>query len=276
MLARLRLLLLAALLGGVPTACGGAAAEPVDAPAAAPPAAGPIAEEEPETPTVPADEPEDGGAELWVTRDRGQTVVLTASVPSGLTALQALDREAEIETRYSGRYVSAIAGIEGSLSEQADWFYFVNGIEPDVGAAELRLRPGDVLWWDFRSWAEEMESPVVVGAFPEPLVHGYEGRTRPVTVSAPAELADAAAALAEAYEVAGEDEPHRLVLEVRPGASGATLTAERGAANDAPVTFRLSGSEGAVRAAALRLAREPEVVRFRYEATFDESGELDG
>ena len=119
---------------------------------------------------------EAGTAALWVTRDRGAEVVLTAEVPAGLTVLQALDQVADIETRYGGRFVQAIEGIEGSLARRRDWFYFLNGIEPDVGAAEVRLRAGDVAWWDFRSWSGEMQQPVVVGAFPEPFRHGWDGQ----------------------------------------------------------------------------------------------------
>ena len=55
-------------------------------------------------------------AQLWVTRDGGSEVILTTTVPAGLTVLQALDREADIETRYGGRYVQAIEGVEGSLA----------------------------------------------------------------------------------------------------------------------------------------------------------------
>jgi hypothetical protein len=42
------------------------------------------------------------------------------------------------------------------------------------------------------------------------------------------------------------------------------------------VTFVLSGSLDAVRAAALRLAREPEAVRFHYGAEFDRAGNVLG
>jgi len=220
----------------------------------------------------------DGGgtAALWVTRDRGAEVVLTATVPAGLTVLQALDREADVETRYGGRYVQAVNGIGGSLTGRRDWFYFVNGIEPDVGAAEVRLRPGDVAWWDFRSWAGEMEQPVVVGAFPEPFRHGWNGHARPVEVRAPPELAAERAALADLLGVAGSGEPNRFLLVVRPGVRGATLTVRRGAANDSPVTFTLSGSLAAVRAAAVALAGDPSLVRYRYTARFDEEGRVVG
>jgi len=218
----------------------------------------------------------DGGtASLWVTRDRGAEVILTAEVPAGLTVLQALDRETDVETRFGGRFVQSIEGIEGSLSAERDWFYFVNGIEPDVGAADVRLRPGDVAWWDFRSWAQQMQQPVVVGAFPEPFVHGWAGRVRPVEVRAPQGLDDAAAALRQALPQAGGDgDPNVVVLEERAGEAGAQLTATRDSANDSPVTFTLSGSKAAVHAAALALAADPSIVRYRYTARFDEQGRV--
>ena len=56
-------------------------------------------------------------------------------VPAGLTVLAALDQLADIETRYGGRFVQSMNGIEGSLAHRRDWFYFLNGIEPDVGGA---------------------------------------------------------------------------------------------------------------------------------------------
>ena len=120
---------------------------------------------------------ENGGtATLWITRDKGAHVILERKVPAGLTAMQALDRIAAIKTRYSGRYVQSINGIEGSIAARSDWFYFINGYEADRSAAEYRLHDGDVEWWDFRSWRTRMREPVVVGAFPEPFLHGYGGR----------------------------------------------------------------------------------------------------
>jgi hypothetical protein len=123
-----------------------------------------------------------GTATLWVTRDRGMHVVLAREVPAGLTAMQALDRVADIETRYGGRYVQSIGGVGGSLAKRRDWFYFINGYEGDRSAAEYRLHVGDVEWWDFRSWKTRMRQPVVVGTFPEPFLHGYNGKRRPARV----------------------------------------------------------------------------------------------
>jgi hypothetical protein len=215
-------------------------------------------------------------ATLWVTHDRGATVVVDAAVPAGLNAIEALKQHAEVETRYGGRFVQAIDGAEGSLERRQDWFYFVNGIEADLGGAEVTVRAGDVVWWDLRSWREEMRQPVVVGAFPEPFLHGWNGRRRPAEVRAPAELAAVAEPLLAVLGGAGggEGEPNVLVLEVDPDADGATLAATRGPRNDSPVTFTLRGSEAAVRAAAEALASDPDVVRFRYDARFDAEGKV--
>jgi hypothetical protein len=68
-----------------------------------------------------------------------------------------------------------------------DWFYFVNGLEADVGAAEYSLSPGDVVQWDHRNWHGTPEVRAIVGAFPEPFRNGSRGRRRPVRV----ECADA-------------------------------------------------------------------------------------
>ncbi len=213
-------------------------------------------------------------ATLWVTRDAGAEVLVEARVPAGINAIEALKQHAEVETRYGGRFVQAIDGIEGSLDGQEDWFYFLNGIEADLGGAEVRLRPGDVLWWDFRSWRESIRRPVVVGAFPEPFLHGWDGQRRPVEVRHPPELADEADALLELLGgPGGEGEPNLFVLDVRAGGEGAALTGTRGPKNDSPVTFTLAGPLEAVRAAAAALARDPGVVRFRFEATFNGRGE---
>jgi len=124
-----------------------------------------------------------GTATLWVTRDRGAHVLFSGTVPAGLTALQALDRRTDVKTRYGGRFVQSIDGVAGDAGKQRDWFYFVNGIEADRGAADYRLHDGDVEWWDMRSWkGRALSVPVVVGAFPEPFLHGYGGKRGGVSV----------------------------------------------------------------------------------------------
>jgi uncharacterized protein DUF4430 len=112
-----------------------------------------------------------GTATLWVTRDRGAHVVYSGSVPAGLNGVQAVERKLKVTTRYGGRYLQSLDGIEGSLGAQRDWFFYVNGKEGGRSAAEVRLRAGDVLWWDYRRWTgATMHLPVVAGAWPHPFV----------------------------------------------------------------------------------------------------------
>jgi hypothetical protein len=113
-----------------------------------------------------------GAATLWVTRDRGARVIFAGTVPASLNGIQAVERKLKVTTRYGGRYVQSIAGIAGSLGAQRDWFYYVNGVEGGRSAAEVRLKAGDVLWWDYRRWTgATMDIPVVAGAYPEPFLH---------------------------------------------------------------------------------------------------------
>jgi hypothetical protein len=134
---------------------------------------------------------EHGTATLWITRDRGAHVLYTGTVPAGLTAMQALERRRNVTTRYGGRFVQSIDGLEGSLTREHDWFYFVNGLEGDRSAAETRLHEGDIEWWDFRAWnGGSMSVPVVVGAYPEPFRHGT---TSVVATGAQASIARAIA-----------------------------------------------------------------------------------
>jgi hypothetical protein len=112
-----------------------------------------------------------GTATLWVTRDRGTTVVYSGSVPAGLDAIQVVERRLKVTTRYGGRYVQSIDGTDGSLSGQRDWFYFVDGIEGDRSAADVTVHPGDVVWWDYRHWTPATaEVPAVAGAYPHPFI----------------------------------------------------------------------------------------------------------
>jgi hypothetical protein len=105
-----------------------------------------------------------------------------ARVTAGLTAMQAISRVAKVETRYGGRYVRAVDGLREH--GRTAWFYYVNGYLADRSAAEYRLRAGDVEWWDYRSWRDPAQDPVVVGAFPEPFLHGYDGKRRRTVIVA--------------------------------------------------------------------------------------------
>jgi Domain of unknown function (DUF4430) len=200
-----------------------------------------------------------GEATLWVTRDQGRHVLLVERVPAGLTAMQALQRKADVETRYGGRYVHAIEGIEGSLARRHDWFYFVNGIEGDRSAAEYRLRPGDIEWWDYRDWGRYGQRvAVVVGAFPEPFVHGYGGEVRPTVVLGPRTPAvRRIARLVHARRIVTP--PQRdLPQELN------TLTILRSGTTRFTATMNGGSVHAVFRGDPRRLARDPSLYRYRY------------
>jgi hypothetical protein len=128
-----------------------------------------------------------GGVDLRVTRDFGHQLIAKThrdGVRPGDTVMRLLrSSQKKVETRYGGRFVQSIDGLSGRGPEgRRDWFFFVNGIESEVGAAEYRLRDGDRVQWDFRDWSATMSVPAIVGAFPEPMVHGLKGKRFPVRV----------------------------------------------------------------------------------------------
>lgn len=196
-----------------------------------------------------------GHATLWVTRDEGKTVLLVRTVPAGESAMQALERSTKLGTRYGGRFVQTIDGISGSIDQRHDWFYFVNGIEGDRSAADYPLRNGDVEWWDYRDWGRYGESvPVVVGAFPEPFLHGYDGKVRPAVVVGSGPGARALAAVVHG-RVAAQAPLGANVLRLVAGPPHFTARLLPGGA----VEFSFSGN-------AARLASDPSLFRYRYSA----------
>ena len=112
-----------------------------------------------------------GTATLWVTTDRGAHVVFSGVVAAGSDGIRTVEGKLKVTTRYGGRYLQSVNGVAGSLSQQRDWFFYVNGIEGDRSAAEVTIHPGDVLWWDYRHWnGATMHVPVVAGAYPKPFL----------------------------------------------------------------------------------------------------------
>ncbi len=116
-----------------------------------------------------------GIATLTVTRDYGSQRLVEADIqdPSeSETVLRALDREADLETRYGGGFVQSIDGLAGATNAGLtfDWFFYVNGIESPVGSAERSIAAGDRIWWDYRDWRAAMRVPAVVGSWPEPFL----------------------------------------------------------------------------------------------------------
>jgi hypothetical protein len=128
-----------------------------------------------------------GEVSLTVTRDYGAEALsgpLHEEVAEADTVMRVLERNADISTRYGGGFVHSIDGLEARerSGHAFDWFFYVNGVESTVGAADYGLRGGEAIWWDYRDWSAAMRVPAVVGSWPEPFTGGYEGKRRPVAV----------------------------------------------------------------------------------------------
>jgi hypothetical protein len=128
-----------------------------------------------------------GEVELTVSRDYGSEVLVDEqdSISESDTVLRLLDRSAEVETRYGGGFVQSIDGLSGERTDgrASDWFFYVNGIESPVGAAEYQLGDGERAWWDYHDWTSAMRVPAVVGSWPEPFLHGFDGERYSTEVS---------------------------------------------------------------------------------------------
>ena len=130
-------------------------------------------------------EAKDGPVELRVTRDfGGKELGLAARVPlrPSETVMRLLKREHNVTTRYGGGFVQSIDGLSGNKAGEHDWFFYVNGTESSKGAADYELSPSDVVQWDYHRWSATMHVPAIVGAFPEPFLHGRDGRRLPTRV----------------------------------------------------------------------------------------------
>lgn len=163
-----------------------------------------------------------GEATLTVTRNFGSTElgkVVVSRPNSAETAMRQLERAYKVDTSYAGRFVKGIDGVKGGNTNgrPVDWFYFVNGIEAPIGAADTTIHAGDSVWWDFRDWGAATHAPAVVGAWPHPFTGSAEGK-RPAVRIICAPGADAACAMVE----------RRLADEGVPAARGMSGSAGKG------------------------------------------------
>jgi uncharacterized protein DUF4430 len=122
-----------------------------------------------------------GEVELRVTRDYGTASVLgpeQVGAHESDTVIGLLDKEADVTLRYGDNFVQSIDGVEGTNADGRllDWFFYVNGVESPRGGADVTPAAGDRIWWDYRDWSSAMRVPAVVGDFPAPFLHGYEGK----------------------------------------------------------------------------------------------------
>jgi Domain of unknown function (DUF4430) len=127
-----------------------------------------------------------GEVELTVTREFGAVPMLERSGKANEsdTVMRLLEGSAEITTRYGGGFVRSIDGVAEAQRDGRpyDWFFYVDGVESPIGAADYPVRGGERIWWDYRDWSATNHVPAVVGSWPAPFVAGYGGRRRPVVV----------------------------------------------------------------------------------------------
>jgi len=164
-----------------------------------------------------AGEERDGEVRLRVTETFGQTQVLNQEVGTavaGDTVLRMLQREAEVRTRDGGGGVQSIDGRSAGRAggRPVDWSFFVNGIESSAGAGELKLFPGDRVWWDLHDRGTAMRIPAVVGSFPEPFLTGFGGKRIPVRIECTDGAERECDEVAERLENAGVNRTSRSIL----------------------------------------------------------------
>jgi Domain of unknown function (DUF4430) len=127
-----------------------------------------------------------GDVRLTVTREYGAVPVLDTSVGAkeSDTVMRVLEGEADVTTRYGGGFVHAIEGVAEAQrgGDPYDWFYYVDGVEAQTGAAAYNLEGGERIWWDYRDWGATNHAPAVVGSWPAPFSDGFGGRRYPVAV----------------------------------------------------------------------------------------------
>jgi Domain of unknown function (DUF4430) len=163
-----------------------------------------------------------GEVSLTVTRDFGLERVgegATETANEGDTVMRLLQGSYDVDTRFGGGFVQEIDGVAGGSEggRKVDWFYYVNGIEAPVGAAERRLSAGERVWWDHHAWEAAQRIPAVVGSYPEPFASGLEGKRFPVRLVCAGQADRSCDEVATRLEEAGVDQIARAVIEQSQG-----------------------------------------------------------
>ncbi len=249
------------------------------------------------------------GAELLVTEDFGAAVLLERRVPPDQSVLRALRGATDVETGYGGGFVVEMLGRRSDAAGRRDWFFYVDGVLTDRGAADVDLGAGQKTWWDYRDWSGFADAWAVVGQWPAPFA--VPGGLREVSADQPlaGELRRAGAVVAAARRpwrvaigshgdllardpawrratanparagmTAWIDAGEIVVLGptgARPlaGARAVAVAVPTGAIPQSGVLMAVAGlDEEAASAAARRIAADPAVLSHRFAVVFDADG----
>jgi hypothetical protein len=111
------------------------------------------------------------GVTLTLTGDFGTRPIVQLQAPSPGSRATALG------------LLRAHARVAGGTGPGAAWFAYVNGEARSTAAAgSTALRDGDRVWWDRHARDAAAGVRTVVGAFPEPFLHGLGHKRLPVRV----------------------------------------------------------------------------------------------
>lgn len=153
--------------------------------------------------------PKAGDTQLMVSKDFGSAPIVQTDQPKvggSDTVMRLLERNApKVQTKFGGNFVQSIDGVSGGTrgGDPVDWFFYVNGILADKGATAVKVHQGDRVWWDWHDWSAVDDIPAIVGSFPEPFLHGIDGRRLPTRVECADPKSDACSAVAQKIEDLG-------------------------------------------------------------------------
>lgn len=221
-------------------------------------------------------------AVIAVTHNFGMAKVGLAEfkeLPKGPTVMRLLQRSFPVKTTYGGRFVQSIKGVASQTGPARDWFFYVNGLQAEVGAADVRVAPGDYVQWDYHRWDVDAQA-AMVGAFPQPFKRDgarvacmREGDVNCAAARAALRRSGVVPATASGSEatvlVVGTavGEGTRKVLGITDG--GAVIAATR--VRDKTVWLLIGHSDAATRAGIAALS--PVKLRNRFAVRVDDDGQ---
>jgi len=146
---------------------------------------------------------------ISATTNFGKSILFSKElmIEGGESAMDVLNEVADITCIYGGGFVESINGVKsqfaGGEGEKKDWFYYINGMLASVGATQYKLHSGDIEHWDFHDWRLDRMVTAIIGDYPEPFLHGYNGRVAETSIVYADEFYEAATGLQQSLEKQG-------------------------------------------------------------------------
>ncbi|HZK43261.1 MAG TPA: DUF4430 domain-containing protein [Syntrophomonadaceae bacterium] len=122
---------------------------------------------------------------LTISQNFGQLTVFNQAINfnSDDTLLQLMQNNLDLETSYGNSFISSINGIKMRQGmKRSDWFFYINGIASHTGLRDYKLNAGDKIFWDYHLWSAGPTNNAIIGAYPEPFLHGYRGNINPTKI----------------------------------------------------------------------------------------------